>query len=153
MFTDEILASAEASVLCWLATADAEGRPSVSPKEIFALRAPDEALVAQVMSPGSVRNVKRNPHVCLSFVDVFAQTGWKIAGTCELILPNAPDFAELEAPLRPRAGPTFPIRGIFRIKASGVAPIRPPSEVILPGRDPADVRAGVLKAYGVKEEL
>ena len=35
--TEPVRAAVQSAVLCWLATADADGRPSVSPKEIFAV--------------------------------------------------------------------------------------------------------------------
>jgi hypothetical protein len=44
--TPEIRAAVHRSVLCWLATTDANGQPNVSPKEIFALT-DDEHIVAQ----------------------------------------------------------------------------------------------------------
>ena len=34
MFTDEIHECAKRSVLCWLATSDADGMPNVSPKGV-----------------------------------------------------------------------------------------------------------------------
>ncbi|WP_313952801.1 pyridoxamine 5'-phosphate oxidase family protein [Accumulibacter sp.] len=35
MLTDDVLNYIKRSVLCWLATADADGAPNVSPKEVF----------------------------------------------------------------------------------------------------------------------
>ena len=35
MLSPETLACARKSMLCWLATVDAQGQPNVSPKEIF----------------------------------------------------------------------------------------------------------------------
>ena len=54
--TAPVRAAVESAVLCWLATVDAEGRPSVSPKEIFSL-AGDDIVIAHIASPRSVRNL------------------------------------------------------------------------------------------------
>ena len=75
MISVEIKNYIERSVLCWLATADAAGVPNVSPKEIFVPFGDDHLLIANIASPESVKNIRGNPHVCVSFVDVFVQKG------------------------------------------------------------------------------
>lgn len=37
--SERLRAAIETSVLCWLATVDADGQPNVSPKEIFCMGA------------------------------------------------------------------------------------------------------------------
>lgn len=75
-------------VLCWLATVDPEGGPTVSPKEIFEALGDDRLLIAHIASPGSVRNLEHNPRVCVSLVDVFVQKGWKLSGSARVIRPG-----------------------------------------------------------------
>ena len=48
MFNDEIRDRVRRSVLCWLATADANGQPNVSPKEVFALARENRWLMAHI---------------------------------------------------------------------------------------------------------
>jgi hypothetical protein len=81
MLSPEVLEYATRSVLCWLATADEAGQPNVSPKEIFAVFDSTHVVIANIASPTSVRNVLVNPRVCVSFVDVFVQKGFKVIGT------------------------------------------------------------------------
>lgn len=71
MLTPPIQSLIEKSILCWLATADSEGMPNVSPKEIFTHHNEDYVLIANICSPGTVANIKFNPKVCLSFIDIF----------------------------------------------------------------------------------
>jgi len=72
--SERLRTAIETSVLCWLATVDADGQPNVSPKEIFCMGAgPNEVLVAEIASPVSKRNLSKNPKVCISAVDIFAQ--------------------------------------------------------------------------------
>lgn len=73
----DIQTMAQRSVLCWFATVDASGQPNVSPKEIFAVLDSEHIVVANIASPGSARNMRANAKVCLSFIDVFAQKGYK----------------------------------------------------------------------------
>ena len=88
MLTPEIIASAERSVLCWLATVDGQGQPNVSPKEIFRLMPPASLAIANIASPCSVRNVRANGKVCVAFVDVFVQKGYKLLGDARVISPG-----------------------------------------------------------------
>jgi len=75
----------ENSVLCWLATVDAAGVPNVSPKEIFDSYNDDRIVIADIASSNSVRNIRAHPAVCVSFIDVFRQRGFKIVGTATII--------------------------------------------------------------------
>lgn len=72
-------------VLCWLVTVDAVGAPNVSPKEVFCACGASRVLVANIASPQSDRNLRGNPQVCLSFVEVFVQKGYKLKGTAEVV--------------------------------------------------------------------
>jgi predicted pyridoxine 5'-phosphate oxidase superfamily flavin-nucleotide-binding protein len=81
MLTPDLQTAAQTSILCGLATVDADGQPNVSPKEIFAVFDPEHLVIANIASPTSVRNIAVNPRVCVSFVDVFVQKGFKVLGT------------------------------------------------------------------------
>ncbi|HEX9869830.1 MAG TPA: pyridoxamine 5'-phosphate oxidase family protein, partial [Candidatus Tectomicrobia bacterium] len=67
-------------MLCWLATVSERGVPNVTPKEIFTHHGDDHIVIADIASSHSVRNVRAHPQVCVSFVDVFRQRGFKITG-------------------------------------------------------------------------
>ena len=80
MFTDEVKKSMAESVLCWLATVDDDGVTNNSPKEVFVPYGSNELLIADIASPNSVKNIIINPNVCVSFVHVFKQKGFKLKG-------------------------------------------------------------------------
>lgn len=75
MINDAIRIDIENSVLCWLATVDDDGTPSVTPKEIFTGYGEDHLVIADIASSHSVSNAIARPKVCVSFVDVFRQRG------------------------------------------------------------------------------
>ena len=118
--SERLRTAIETSVLCWLATVDADGQPNVSPKEIFCMGAgPNEVLVAEIASPVSKRNLSKNPKVCISVVDIFAQKGIKAYGTAALVTPAEPNFAAIVQPLTRMAGPEFNIRAVIRVAVAG----------------------------------
>ena len=127
MLSPEVLDYASRSVLCWLATVDESGQPNVSPKEIFAGFDAEHLVVANIASPRSVRNVESNPHVCISFIDVFVQKGFKVLGTARIVRRQDADYLHWARPLQAMAGDRFPIHSVIVVRATEVEPIVAPS--------------------------
>lgn len=151
MLPPELQTSAQTSILCWLATVDAEGQPNVSPKEIFTVFDPEHLVIANIASPASVRNIAANPRVCASFVDVFVQKGYKVLGTARNVRRHDADFASWAAPLQAMAGPRFPIHSVIVVCATGFEPIVAPSYRLYPGETKAQAQvAAAMRAYGVR---
>lgn len=140
------------AVLCWLATADGQGRPSVSPKEIFVPVSATEILIADIASPRSVRNIHGRAAVCVAAIDVFEQTGFQAYGEARVVDQADPGFEALAAPLRALAGPRFPVRAVIQVEVQMVSPILAPSLWMYPDTSSSERRAGVLSAYGVIDD-
>ena len=148
--TDAVRDSARRSVLCWLATVDAQGQPNVSPKEVWAIVDAQHVVVANIASPVTARNIATQPQVCLSFVDVFVQKGHKLQGTARDVLPDAPDFAQWAAPLQAMVGERFVIRSVLLIAVQSAQPIVAPSYWMYPDTTTeAGQVAAALKTYGI----
>ncbi|NNC36812.1 MAG: pyridoxamine 5'-phosphate oxidase family protein [Acidimicrobiales bacterium] len=150
MLSTEIKNSLDASVLCWLATITKDGLPNVTPKEVFTPFGSDHLLIANIASPGSVRNVKFNPNVCVSFVEVFDQRGFKLLGKAEIVGKNHSDYNEVHAPLYALAGDSYPIISIFKIKVEKVEEINAPSYHLYPDIPETERRSSAMTNYGVK---
>ncbi len=127
LLTEEVVQAAKNSVLCWLATVDVAGQPNVSPKEIFAVFDGAHLVVANIASPKSARNIGQGAKVCLTFVDVFVQKGYKVLGTAQNVGKNDPGFAQWAAQLLEMAGPRFPIHSVLVITATAVELVLAPS--------------------------
>ena len=151
MLTSEVQESAIRSVLCWLATVDAHGQPNVSPKEIFAVFDTEHLVIANIASPASVRNIEVHPLVCVSFVDVFVQKGFKVLGTARNVRQQDADFSQWAAPLVAKAGPRFPIHSVLVVRATSVEPILAPSYRLYPADTTEQSQVeSALCTYGVK---
>lgn len=151
MLTPEVQAAMERSVLCWLATVSEAGQPNVSPKEIYAPFDADHLVIANIASPTSVRNLLSNPSVCVSFVDVFVQKGFKVVGTARNIPRHAPDYAHWAQPLQAKAGPRFTIHSVMVVKVLSVEPILAPSYRLYPGETTEQSQiTSAMRTYGVR---
>ena len=151
MLSPEVHESAARSVLCWLATVDRSGQPNVSPKEIFAAFDAEHLVIANIASPTSVRNVEQNPLVCVSFVDVFVQKGYKVLGKARNIRRQDPEFLRWAAPLEAMAGTRFPIHSVLLVRATAVEPILAPSYRLYPEEATEQSQvASAMRTYGVQ---
>ena len=151
MLSPEVQNSAEQSVLCWLATVDGNGQPNVSPKEIFTVFDTEHLVIANIASPTSVRNIEINPLVCVSFVDVFAQKGLKVAGTARNVPRQDAEFSRWAAPLKAKAGPRFPIHSVLVVRATAIDAILAPSYRLYAAETTEQSQmASAMRAYGVQ---
>ncbi|MCE0505136.1 pyridoxamine 5'-phosphate oxidase family protein [Roseivivax sp. GX 12232] len=148
--SDDSRAALDRAVLVWLATADAEGRPNVSPKEVFLPAPSGEILIAEIASAGSLRNIRANPEVCVSALDVFRQKGMTFHGTARIIAPEAPDFAEAAAPLARKAGPAFAIRHVIAVSVTRARPLLAPGYRVFPDKTEGQMIAEAHRLYGVR---
>ena len=146
--TAEMRDHIERSVLCWLATVDPEGRPSVSPKEVFAADG-DDVVIAHIASPSSVRNIEANSAVCVSVLDVFEQVGHKFHGRATVAWAGSADYTAWVAPLEAITKGAYPIKAVIRVAVDRAEPIIAPSYFMYPEVDRADRRAATLRTYGV----
>ena len=151
MLSNEVQISAARSVLCWLATVNENGQPNVSPKEIFAAFDTEHLVIANIASPTSVRNIKVNQLVCVSFIDVFVQKGFKVTGTARNVRQQDTDFSRWGAPLEAKAGPRLPIHSVLVVRATAIEPILAPSYRIYPTETTEQSQvASAMRAYGVQ---
>jgi uncharacterized protein len=147
MLTDEIKIYLERSVLCWLATISEDGTPNVSPKEIFLPEGDKYVLIAHVTSPKSVRNIKANKNVCLSFVEVFEQRGFKLNGVARVVEPHDPDYERRVEPLKTIATERFPVQSFIEIEVTKVAKILAPRYKLFPETTPEAQIERAVKTY------
>ena len=143
--------AARRSVLCWLATVDADGQPNVSPKEVWAISDEQHVVVANIASSMSVRNIAQKPQVCLSFVDVFVQKGFKLLGTAREVRADNAEFAIWAKPLLAMVGQRFTIQSVLVVHVQSVTAILAPSYRFYPHdtTEASQVASG-MRAYNVQ---
>mgnify|MGYP003664918688 FL=1 len=148
--TAEIKDSLSTSVLCWLATSSAENIPNVSPKEIFSYFENDSIIVANIASPQTVRNIKQNKNVCISFIDILKQKGFQLKGTAEIIEKSSSEFSKMENILTSLTEGKFPFATITKIAVIATKPIIAPKYLLYPNTTEADQIESAKKAYGIQ---
>ncbi|MCO4785317.1 MAG: pyridoxamine 5'-phosphate oxidase family protein [Marinomonas atlantica] len=150
----QLLDFAEKSVLCWLATVSEDAVPNVSPKEIFTFVDENLVLIANIASPESERNIKMNPKVCVSFIDIFEQRGFKVKGTAQVVTSEDSHWPEYLAALKVLAGESYPIKNIFVVSVESSSKIMAPSYGLFPDTTtPESQVEGALDTYKVQRKF
>lgn len=149
ILTEEIKKSIQESVLCWLATASIDGMPNVSPKEVFASFEETHLIIANIASPQSVRNVKENPQVCVSFIEIFVQKGFQLKGKASIIKKSDENYKKMEAELLKLTEGKFPFSTITSIEVETVKAIIAPKYILYPETTEQQQIESAMKTYGV----
>ena len=132
MLSKEVITSINKSVLCWLATVSDDGVPNVSPKEIFNYYGENIIIIANIASPQTVKNIKKNENVCLSFIDILVQKGFQLKGKASIVTKSDSEFPEMEEVLTKMTGGDFPFSTITAIAIEQIKPIIAPKYVLYP---------------------
>lgn len=145
--TEEIKAAIDDSVLCWLATSSADNIPNVSPKEIFCFFE-DHIIIANIASPQTVKNIRVNKNVCISFIDILKQKGFQLKGIAEIIENSSKDFSRMEKVLLHLTEGKFPFATITKITIISSKPIIAPKYLLYPHTTEQEQIESAKKSYG-----
>jgi len=137
------------SVLCWLASVSSENIPNVSPKEIFNYYGNKKIIVANIASPQTVRNIKHNENICVSFIDILVQKGFQIKGKAKIIKKTDSEFLEMEKILTEMTGGNFPFSTITEITINQVKPIIAPKYILYPETTEKEQIESAKETYGI----
>lgn len=150
MLTKEIKKYIDSSILCWLATVSKENIPNVSPKEIFTYFEDNYIIVANIASPQTVKNIKENTNICISFIDILVQKGVQVKGKAKIVNKEAIGFDKMEKELLKMTEGKFPFQTITKITVETVKPILAPKYILYPETTEESQIETALAAYKLK---
>jgi len=104
----------EEQKLGFVATVCPDGTPNLSPKGTTAIWDDDHIVFADICSPGTIANLRRNPAVEINVVDVTLRKGYRFKGTGE-VLEAGEDFDRVVEFFRGR-GIKSAIHRVVRVK-------------------------------------
>ena len=112
--------------LAYVATVCADGTPNLSPKGTTAVWDDDHLVFANVRSPGTLANLRRNPSVELNVVDPFARRGYRFKGVAS-ILEAGPRYQEALAFYEKRGSRVSLFHEIVMVRVESAQPIDSPA--------------------------
>jgi predicted pyridoxine 5'-phosphate oxidase superfamily flavin-nucleotide-binding protein len=111
--------------LGFVATVCPDGTPNLSPKGTTAVWDDDHLVFANIRSPGTVANLRRNPSVEVNVVDPFLRKGYRFKGVAS-ILESGPRHDEAIAFYRSR-GSKSAIHEVVLVRVQSAQPIDSPA--------------------------
>jgi len=120
--------------LCFVASLNEDGSPNLSPKGTVRVWDADQLVFADVASPQTVANVRRDDRVHVNVVDHFARRGWRFAGRARVT-----DDPEVLQALRDEyPGEPYPFRQAVLVRVEEARELVSPSYAL--GQTEADLR-------------
>ena len=148
--TAEIRQRIDKSILCWLATSSSNNIPNVSQKEIFSAYNSNQIIIANIASPESIKNIRQNQNVSVSFIDILVQKGFQVKGTAKIIESTDSEFSNIEKILLKMTGGKFPFSSIINVIVEKAKPIIAPKYILYPETTEEQQIESAKKAYGIE---
>ena len=151
---NEINADMEAvikqAILSFVATVNEDGTPNLSPKASLTVNN-GVLYFADIASPGTIRNLKRNPAVEINVIDIFQRRGYRFKGRALILTPGDDEYLKIADWVRATNGLEYPVDHVARIETSSIAPLLSPAHVFAdPPRSQDEIRMTYYQKYGVK---
>jgi len=136
------------AILPFVATVNEDGTPNLSPKASLTVRS-GVLYFADIASPQTIGNLRRNPAIEINVVDIFQRRGYRFTGQAAIISEDADEFRMIADWVRATNGPEYPVDHVVKIDTSSASPLLSPAHVFAqPPRSQEEIRAVYLQKYG-----
>ena len=150
MLNDDMKDLVAGTMLCFAATINEDGSPNLSPKSSLRVHDDTHLMFANMASPGTVANLRRNPRIELNCVDIFSRRGYRFAGTATLHSDGDPLYEALRADVAAEHGETLPVYDAVLIEVTAASPVLSPAYAFIEGITEDALRNAYLGKYGVQ---
>jgi len=150
ILTEEMAEIVAGAKLSFVATVNADGSPNLSPKASLAVYDDNHLVFANIASPGTVANLRRDPAVEVNVVDVFLRRGFRFKGTAELH-DSGPAFDFVALPLWEKQGKQYPVHEAVVIRVVEASALLSPAYLFNEDIDETALRGAWLGEYGVED--
>ena len=135
--TDDMKRVVREQRLAFVATVCADGTPNLSPKGTIAVWDDEHLVFANIRSPRTVANLRRNPAIEINVVDPMVRKGYRFKGTAA-VLEAGTTYDDVKAFFLAR-GVANPIGEVIVVTVERALPVTSPAYDL--GRSEADIRA------------
>ncbi|TAK47857.1 MAG: pyridoxamine 5'-phosphate oxidase family protein [Xanthobacteraceae bacterium] len=150
IITDDMIAIIGHAKLCFVATVNPDGTPNLSPKASLMARE-DLLFFADISSPRTVANLRRNPAIAINAVDIFARRGYRFSGVASVIGVENPDYNLVAEWVWSINGRDYPVHDVVRVAVAEALPLYSPAYEFGTGITEEGLREAFLLKYGVKQ--
>jgi hypothetical protein len=147
-FTSDVEAIVRHAILSFVATVTADGTPNLSPKASLTIR-DDELYFADIASPQTILNLRRNPAIEINVVDIFQRRGYRFTGRALILSPGDDGYLSVADWVRTTNGPEYPVDHVVKVDVTSITPLLSPAHVFAdPPRSQDEISASYREKYG-----
>jgi hypothetical protein len=138
------------AILSFVATVNEDGTPNLSPKASLTSRN-GILYFADIASPRTIQNLKRNPAVEINVVDIFQRRGYRFSGRASILPPDNEEYLMIAGWVRATNGSEYPVDHVVKIEPTSITPLLSPAHVFArPPRSQEEITQTYHEKYGVK---
>jgi general stress protein 26 len=148
--TDDMKAIVRQAMLSFVATVNEDGTPNLSPKASLTV-VNGNLYFADIASPRTILNLKRNPAVEINVVDIFRRRGYRFKGSASILPSDNDESLAIANWVRTTNGPEYPVDHVVKIEVASISPLLSPAHVFAqPPRSQDEISSTYHQKYGVK---
>jgi predicted pyridoxine 5'-phosphate oxidase superfamily flavin-nucleotide-binding protein len=136
------------AILSFVATVNSDGTPNLSPKASLTSR-DNELFFADIASPKTIANLRRNPAIAINVVDIFSRRGYRFNGTATILEPGEPDYTFVAEWVWGINGRNYPVDAVVRIAVKEALPLHSPAYKFDSTTTEDALRQSFMTKYGV----
>ena len=126
ILTSDMKRVVEEQRLGFVATVCADGTPNLSPKGTTAVWDDEHLIFANIRSPGTIANLRINPHLEVNVVDPFVRKGYRFKGVASVV-DSGPLYDRAIAFYQTRGSQVDAIREVVLIRVHAAEPLDSPA--------------------------
>ena len=150
MLNNDMKAIIAQANLSFVATVNADGSPNLSPKSTLRPYDDTSLIFANLASPGTIENLRREPRVEVNCIDVFSRRGYRFTGSGTVHSPGDALYEEFKATMEQELGPDTRVHEAVLVKLEDVKPILSPA-YDKEGVTEEGLRKTYFRKYGITE--
>ena len=137
------------TILCFAATVNQDGSPNVSPKSSLRVFDNKHLLFANIASPGTVQNLRRDPRIEINCVDIFIRRGYRFRGRGTIHSSGTPLCDDLTHAVKKEHGDSIPVLDAVLVEVLETRALLSPAYNFIEGVTESGMREAYLRKYKV----
>ena len=146
----DIRAIISETILCFAATINQDGSPNLSPKSTLKVFDDNHLIFANIASPKTTSNLKRDPRIEINCVDTFSRRGYRFKGKGVVHSIGTQIHDNLLLEIKNEHGNSIPVIDAILIEVLEVKPVLSPAYTFIKGVTENNLREAYMKKYNVR---
>ena len=138
------------TILCFTATVNKDGSPNLSPKSTLKVFDDNHLIFANIASPKTIFNLKRDPRIEINCIDIFSRRGYRFKGKGSIHSIGSQIHDDLAQEIRNEHGESIPVIDAIIIELLEAKAVLSPAYKFVDGVNENILREAYMKKYKVR---